>query len=57
MLSPGSDTIRRCGPVGVGVALFWSRCGPVGVDVALLEWVWPCWSGCGLVGVGVAIFE
>jgi hypothetical protein len=24
------------------------RCGLVGVGVALLEWVWPCWSGCGL---------
>jgi hypothetical protein len=39
MLSPGSGTIRRCGLVGVGVAL--------------LEWVWPWWSGCGLDGVGV----
>jgi hypothetical protein len=33
------------------------RCGLVGVGVALLEWVWPCWSGCGLVGVGVALLE
>ena len=34
MISPGSGTIRRCGPVGVGVAL--------------LEEVWPCWSRYGL---------
>jgi len=38
ILGPGSGTIRRCGPVGVGVAL--------------LEWVWPCWSRCVTVGVG-----
>ena len=31
MLNPGSGTIRRCGPVQVGVA-FWSRHSPVGVD-------------------------
>jgi hypothetical protein len=24
MLGPGSDTIRRCGPVGVGISL-WAR--------------------------------
>jgi len=43
MLSPWSGTIRRCGLVGVGVAL--------------LEWVWPCWSKCGLAGVGVVLLE
>jgi hypothetical protein len=43
VLGPGSGTTRRCGLVGVGVAL--------------LEWVWPCWSGCGLVRVGVALLE
>ena len=43
MLDPGSGTIRRCGLVGMGVAL--------------LEWVWPCWNGCGLVGVDVALLE
>jgi len=32
------------------------RCGPVGVGVALLEWVWPCWSGCGPVGVGTSLW-
>ena len=32
MLGPGSGTISRCEPVGVGVAL--------------LEQVWPCWSRC-----------
>ena len=31
MLGPGSGTIRRYGPVRVGVALF-------GVDVSLWEW-------------------
>ena len=30
MLEPGSGTIRRCGLVGVGVAL-WSRCVTVGM--------------------------
>jgi hypothetical protein len=29
MLAPGSDTIRRRGRIGVGVAL--------------LGWAWPCW--------------
>jgi hypothetical protein len=43
MLSPGSDIIRKCGPVGVGVAL--------------LEYVWPCWGRCGLVGVGRALLK
>jgi hypothetical protein len=43
MIGPGSGTIRRCGLVGMGVAL--------------LEWVWPCWNGCGLVGVDVALLE
>jgi hypothetical protein len=37
MLDPGSGTIWRYGPVGVGVAL--------------LEWAWPCWSGCVTVGM------
>ena len=46
MLGPGSSTIRRYDPVGIGVAL-WSGC-------ALLEEAWPCWSGFGLVGVGVS---
>ena len=43
MLGPGSGTIRRCGPVRVGVAL--------------LEPVWPLWSGCGPVGIGVGFLE
>jgi len=42
VLGPGSGTSRRCGYVGVGVAM--------------LEWVWPCWSGCGLVGVDVLLW-
>jgi len=41
----------RC---GLGEVWLWRRCGPVGVVVALEE-VWPCWSGCGLIGVGVAL--
>jgi hypothetical protein len=59
----GSGTIRRCGLVGVGVALLewerpcWSGSGLVGVGGALLEWEWPCWSGCSLVGVGAAFGE
>jgi hypothetical protein len=38
MLDPGSGIIRKCGPVGVGVAL--------------LEEVWPCWRKCVTVDVG-----
>jgi hypothetical protein len=38
MLGPGSGTIWRCGPVGVGVAS--------------LKWVWPCWRKCVTVNVG-----
>jgi hypothetical protein len=37
----GSGTIRRCGHVGV--------------DVALLEWVWPCWRKCVTVGMGIVV--
>jgi hypothetical protein len=29
------------------------RCGLVGVGVALSEWVWPYWGGCGRVGVAL----
>ena len=36
-----SDTIRRCGLVGVGMAL--------------LEWIWHYWSRCGLVGGSVSL--
>ena len=41
MLSTGSDTIRRCGLVGVGMAL--------------LEEAWPCWRRHGPVGVGMSL--
>jgi hypothetical protein len=43
MLGLGHGTIRRCDPVGVGVAL--------------LTWAWPCWGGRDLVRVGVALLE
>jgi hypothetical protein len=42
MLGPGSGTVRRCGLVGVGVAL--------------VEWVWPWWSGCALDGVDASLW-
>jgi hypothetical protein len=59
----GNGAIRRCGLLGVGVALLegvwpcWSRYSLSRVSVALLEWVWPCWNGCGLAGMGVALLE
>jgi hypothetical protein len=36
MLGPRNGTIKKDGPVTVGVAL--------------LEWVWPCWRKCVTVG-------
>jgi hypothetical protein len=42
MLGLGSDTTKRCGLVGGGVAL--------------LEEVWPCRRRCGLVGGGVSLW-
>ena len=41
MCGSGNGTIRRCGLVGVGVAL--------------LEWVWPCWRKCVTVGAGFEV--
>ena len=46
MLSPGSHTIRGCGPVGVGMAYF-SRCIPVAlcfleVSILLADFRWRC---------------
>ena len=37
ILSPGNDTIRGFGPVGVGVA-YWSGCVTVGVGFVLAFW-------------------
>ena len=54
--SIGSGTVRRCGLVGVGVALLEEMClGRRGVT--LLEWVWLVGGRCGLVGVCVALLE